>query len=241
MIITSVNNEKIKEVVKLKDKKYRDINDRFIIEGLDLIREAYKNGLLEYLYILEDEDTIYNDIPHSYVNSSVMKKLSDLESISGYLGVCKKIEEKGIGNRILLLDKVQDPGNVGTIIRSAVAFGFDTIVLGTGSVDLYNSKVIRSSKGMLFNINIINRDLIKFITDLDGYTIYGTDVVNGIDIRSESIPSKVAIVIGNEGQGISNNVRELCDKFLYIDMNKNCESLNAGVSASILMYEVMKK
>ena len=170
-----------------------------------------------------------------------MKKISDLGSVSEYYGVCSKMVEGNVGNRILILDDIQDPGNLGTIIRSAVAFNFGTIVLSYGTVDLYNPKVVRSTKGMLFKINVIVRDIPSFLKELDDYTIYGTDVVSGVNIKDEKIPEKVAIVIGNEGKGISSDVRNLCHKFIYIKMNEECESLNAGVSASIIMYEVDNK
>lgn len=167
-----------------------------------------------------------------------MKKISDMESISGYYGVCRKIKERELGNKILLLDNLQDPGNLGTIIRSGVAFNFDTIVLSNDSVDLYNPKVIRSTKGMLFKINIVNRDLKKFILENDDYLIYGTDVIKGISVREIDKDKKIGIVIGNEGKGMSLEIKELCNKFIYIPINGKCESLNAGVAASIIMYEV---
>lgn len=241
MLITSVNNDKVKELVKLKDKKYRDNSNSFFVEGQDLCDEAYNSGLLREVYILDGSDNIYDGIPYSYVSTDVMKKISDMPSITNYFGVCTKKVENKPGNKIIILDNIQDPGNLGTIIRSATAFNFDTIILSTDTVDLYNPKVVRSTKGMLFNINIIVRDLETYLKELDEYTIYGTDVTNGIDISSEKIPEKLAIVIGNEGKGISDNVRKYCNKFLYINMSNKCESLNAGVSASILMYEVYKK
>ena len=241
MLITSVNNDKVKELVKLKDKKYRDSNDLFFIEGKDLCDIAYQNGVLREVYILDGYDNIYDGIPYTYVSSDVMKKISDMVSFSEYYAVCSKKIEGELGNRVLVLDDIQDPGNLGTIIRSAVAFNFDTIVLSTGTVDLYNPKVVRSTKGMLFNVNVIVRDLSTFLAELDDYTIYGTDVVNGVNIKNEDIPSKVVIVIGNEGKGISEEIKKYCKKNIYIGMNNNCESLNAGVSASIIMYEVDNK
>lgn len=239
MLITSLNNERIKELVKLKEKKYRDNNKLFFVEGEDLLKEAYKQALLKELYVL-DGTIVDIDVPITYVSADVMKKISDMESVSPYYGICYKKEETEIGNRLIVLDGVQDPGNLGTIIRSAVAFNFDTVVLSRSTVDLYNPKVIRSTKGMLFNINIIVRDLEEFLPTLDDYMIYGTDVVNGNNIRDVEIPSKVAIIIGNEGRGISDNVKKICDKNIYIEMNNDCESLNASVAASILMYEVNK-
>ena len=241
MLITSLNNDKVKELVKLKDKKYRDMNDLFFIEGKDLCDSAYETGLLRELYILDGYDNIYDGIPYTYVSNEVMKKISDLGSVSEYYGVCSKMVEDNIGKRILVLDDIQDPGNLGTIIRSAVAFNFDTIVVSRGTVDVYNPKVVRSAKGMLFKTNVIMRDLPSFLKDLDDYQIYGTDVNNGINIKNETIPEKVAIVIGNEGKGISEEVRSLCHKFIYLNMNDTCESLNAAVSASIIMYEVNSK
>ena len=240
MLITSLNNERVKELVKLKDKKYRDSNNLFFVEGKDIIYEAYKYNCLKDLYVLDGVD-VDIDIPVTYVSVDVMKKISDMESISEYYGVCYKKKETEIGNRIIVLDGVQDPGNLGTIIRSAVAFNFDTVVLSKNTVDLYNPKVIRSTKGMLFNMNVIVRDIEEFLNNLDGYMIYGTDVVNGNNIRDIDISEKMILVIGNEGKGISDDVRRLCDKFIYIDMNANCESLNASVAASILMYEVNNK
>ena len=240
MLITSLNNDRIKELVKLKEKKYRDSNKLFFIEGYDIVLEAYNKSLIKELYVLEGTD-VDMDVPVTYVSYDVMKKISDMESVSEYYAVCYKKEELEIGNRIIILDGIQDPGNLGTIIRSAVAFNFDTVVLSKSTVDLYNPKTIRSTKGMLFNTNIIVRDLELFINDLDEYIVYGTDVVNGNDIKDIEVSSKVALVIGNEGRGISENIKKLCNKFIYIDMNDMCESLNASVAASILMYEVNNK
>lgn len=241
MIITSVNNEKIKNLVRLKDKKYRDKMGLFFIEGLDIIEEAYKAGLLKELYVLDGYDNPYSDIECVNVTYEVMKKISDMESISEYYGVCEKKQEMELGKRLIILDGIQDPGNLGTIIRSAVAFNFDTVILSRECVDMYNSKVLRSTKGMIFNKNVIVRDIVSFMDELDGYTIYGTDVTYGEDIRDIEVPQNVAIVIGNEGRGISKIVHDKCDKFIYIDMNDKCESLNAGVASSIIMYEVNKK
>lgn len=243
MVITSVNNEYIKNLCKLKEKKYRDMENKFLVEGYHLVMEAYNAKLLNHIILLEGEKVPIYDIDITYVSKDVMKKLSDVVSSSHIMGIVKKKEDKEIGNRILILDDIQDPGNLGTMIRSARAFSFDTIVLGKNSVDLYNPKVVRSTQGMLFYVNILVRDLGCFINNLkeDNYVIYGSDVRNGIDVREEDIPSKIAIVIGNEGNGISDEVKKLCDKNLYIKMSDEVESLNAGVAASILMYEVDNK
>ncbi len=240
MLITSVHNSRIKELVRLKDKKYRDKYNLFFVEGIDAVNEAYKAGVIHELYVLDGYDNLF-DIPCTYISMDVMKKISDMDSVSEYFCVCRKKEEKDIGDKLLILDNIQDPGNLGTIIRSSVAFDIDTIILSKGCVDLYNPKVIRSTKGMIFNKNIIVRDLCEFITSLDEYMIYGTDVLMGSDIKNVEIPRKMGIVIGNEGTGISESVKKLCNDFLYINMNDKCESLNASVAASILMYEVYNR
>lgn len=239
MIITSVNNEKIKNMCKLKDKKYRDSTNTFLIEGRHLISEAYKRGLLKEIYALEGNN-ITLDIDTYYVSKEVMKKISSTDSIPSVVGVCYKKKEEEVGNRLLILDNIQDPGNLGTIIRSSKAFNIDTIVVSKGTVDLYNSKVLRSTEGMIFHINIIVRDLELFIKDIkkDNYKIYGTKVDNGIDVKSIKVPLKYALIIGNEGSGMEEEISNLCDEYLYIKTNSEVESLNAAVATSILLYEM---
>ncbi len=241
-IITSVNNNHIKELCKLKEKKYRDSTNTFLIEGEHLIYEAYKEGLLEEILPLIGED-FSMDTKTTFISKEVMKKLSSTDSIINVIGVCSKRKEREIGNKILILEDIQDPGNLGTIIRSSLAFGVDTVVLSPKTVDLYNSKVLRSTQGMIFHINIIVKELVSFIEELksNSYMIYGTKVDGGINIKNIDIKDKYALVIGNEGKGMSSSVESLCDKNLYIDMDNNVESLNAGVAASILLYEMRNK
>lgn len=243
MLITSVQNEHIKEVAKLKEKKYRDQSDTILVETKHLVIEAYKAGLIKEL-ILEQDEIFPLDVPTLYVSKPVLKKLSSVVTPSNVMAVVyKKKEENQLGEKILILDKIQDPGNLGTIIRSAVAFNIDTIIVSPDTVDFYSPKVVRASQGMMFHIPILIRDteqLIHELKDLD-YKIVGTKVTNGHDVREASIYSHFALVIGNEGQGISKNIDELCDEYLYIRMNENCESLNASVAASILLYEINNK
>lgn len=233
MNITSLQNEKVKYWVNLKNKKFRDQEGKFLIEGDHLISEARKAGIIEYTISVVDQNADY------FVTEEIMQKISDQKSISYNAAVASFIKEDSINGNVLILDGIQDPGNLGTIIRSAVAFNINTIILSDTSVDLYNSKVVRSTEGMLFNINILRRNLSEFIPILKnmGYKIIGTDVNEGVDIRNMS-KEDVAIVIGNEGNGMSDDVRNLCDIFINIPMNSSCESLNAGVAASIVMYEV---
>lgn len=243
MVITSVNNNKIKDINKLKDKKYRDSSNSFLVEGEHLVIEAYREDLIKELIVLDDSDFVLDGIPTIKVSSEVMKKLSSMDSYPSVIGVANKIKEKELGDSILMLDDIQDPGNLGTIIRSSAAFGIDTIVVSPKTVDIYNIKVLRATQGMLFHINIIVRELDSFITKLkqDNYKIYGTKVDKGVNIKDISINNKYALVMGNEGKGISDNVSKLCDEYLYIKMNDNVESLNVGVATSILLYEIYNK
>ena len=231
MKIESLSNAKVKNWNKLKEKKYRDEAGLFLIEGDHLIKEALKKQMVV--------STIGLNETYDYtVNPEILKKLSSQKSGVKEIAVVKKIEEKKVeGDKILILDNIQDPGNLGTIIRSAVAFNISTIILSDDCVDLYNDKVIRSSEGMIFNINIVRKKLIEIIPKLkkNGYTVYAT-TVNGNGYFDND--SKIALVIGNEGNGIKKDILSLCDKNITIKMNKDCESLNAGVAASILMYEL---
>lgn len=241
MIYTSTDNKKIKELKKLNIKKYRDQSNSFLVEGEHLVLEAYKKGLLEELF-LEENIKLDLDVKTSYLSRNVIKFISELDNPSIIIGLCKKVEEKEIGNKVLVLDDIQDPGNFGTIIRSAVAFNIDTIVVSNNTVDLYNSKVIRASQGMLFNINIIRRDLNVFVPELkkEGYQIYATKVNGGKSLKTIEKMEKFAIIMGNEGAGVSDNLMSLADEYLYIDMNSNCESLNVAVATSIILYELDK-
>lgn len=243
MLITSIHNEHIKELARLKEKKYRDLTETFLVETKHLVLEAFKAGLIKEL-ILEQNEIFPLNVPTLYVSKEVLKKLSSMDSPSNVMAVVekRKVEEK-YGEKILMLDRIQDPGNLGTIIRSAVAFNIDTIICSPDTVDVYNPKVVRASQGMMFHIPILVKNTEKVIHDLKklDYKIVGTKVTNGHDVRESAIYSHFALVIGNEGQGISRNIEELCDEYLYIRMNENCESLNASVAASILLYEINNK
>lgn len=233
MIITSLKNEKVKYWYNLKNKKFRDQERRFLIEGDHLINEARKQNLVIETISIVDKNADY------FVTKEIMEKISEQKSISYNAAVVRFISEDSITGNVLILDGVQDPGNLGTIIRSCIAFGVSNIILSDNSVDLYNSKVIRATEGMIFNINVLRRNLIEFIPTVKnlGYKIVGTDVKNGIDIKDIN-KENIAIVMGSEGQGLSNEVKNMCDDFIYIKMDSACESLNVGVATSILLYEV---
>ncbi len=239
MIITSLENEKIKNVVKLQRKKYRDLTNTFVVETDNLVEEAEKAGIIKDLFLVEDEFVDVDDV--YFVTKEIMKKMSSMESPSNVLAVCNKtISNEIIGDKILLLDNIQDPGNLGTIIRSSVAFDVDTIVLSNDTVDLYNPKVIRASEGMFCHINIVIMDIEEAINIIKNRNIpiYGTNVENGENIKNINNKGSYALIIGNEGSGVKKEIQALCDYNLYIPMNELCESLNVGVACSILLYEM---
>lgn len=241
MLYTSIDNKKIKDIKKLNTKKYRDKTNKFLVEGEHLVLEAYKAGCLEEL-ILEQNELFPLDVETNYVTNNVLNYISELETPQKIIGICKKKETYELGDRLLILDDIQDPGNLGTIIRSSVAFNIDTIILSNNSVDLYNSKVIRATQGLLFHINIIRCDLLLELPKLSdlGYYIYGTKVTYGKDLKLLEKKSKFAIIMGNEGNGMHDETQELCDEFIYINMNDSVESLNVGVATSIILYEFSK-
>lgn len=240
MVYSSIENKKIKDIKKLNQKKYQV--DNFIVEGEHLVNEAYKKGLLKTL-IVEETSDFSLDVETLYVTENVLKYISELDNPQKIMGICKKIiPNENLGNKILILDKVQDPGNLGTIIRSAVAFNVDTIILSEDTVSIYNSKVIRASQGMLFHINIKIGNLKEEIDNLkrQNYKIYSTDVNNGKSLKSLEKIDKFAIIMGNEGNGVSDEINKLSDEYIYINMNENCESLNVAIATSIILYELDK-
>ena len=229
MIITSLDNPKIKYLASLSKAKERKQEQKFIVEGKHLVDEAKKQNVLIEAYSIEEKEG------YIQVSPSVMKKISNTNTLVSEIGLCKMLEKRELSNKLLLLDGVQDPGNMGALIRSAKAFGFDTIILGDGCVDIYNDKVIRSSQGAIFKLNFITSNIKDFILSHKEYKIYGTNVVNGIPMEDVMKEGKLGIVLGNEGNGISKETSSVIEKNIYIPM-ENTESLNVSVAGGILMY-----
>lgn len=233
-MITSKDNEEVKYINKLRKSSFRDEEGIFIVEGFHLVDEAYKRGLL--LKVISTKEETYN-VPHLIVSERILKHLSNLMSPS-IIGLVKIKENTSIeGNLILALDNIQDPGNLGTILRSAKAFNVKTILLSQGSVSLYNDKVIRSGQGLIFDLNIIRCNLEEMIKRL-GFKVLITDVEGGSDINDYKLNERSILVMGSEGRGVSEKIKKLKDEALYIKMNKDCESLNVAVAASIIMHHL---
>lgn len=238
MVYSSIDNERIKKIKKLNTKKYRDIENLFLVEGEHLVIEASNSKRLKTLIVEEGYSFNIVGVEKIECSKKVIKYISELDNPPKVLGVCIKDDKNIIGNHVVALDNVQDPGNLGTIIRSSVAFNVDTILLSENSVDVYSPKVVRATQGMIFKLNIINCNLKDTLSNLKTHKIYGTRFKNASLLKDVKVNDKYVIVMGNEGQGVSNEILDLCDDYIYIDMNKSCESLNVAVATSIILYEI---
>lgn len=248
-IISSPKNEKIKELAKLQTAKGRKKAGLYLLEGEHLVEEAIKeqaliemivvssNRMENYQYLLEQ--TVVDVL---VVSQEVFQKLSMTETTQGILAIVK-IEnqtETPYSGRIIVLDAVQDPGNLGTIVRTADAAGFDAVVLGTGTVDLYNDKVLRSMQGSHFHIPVFQADLREYLLALKNQDVEVAVTALHRYSKDYSIlkgKSDIAIVVGNEGQGVSSEVIELADVVVTIPMFGKAESLNVAIASALLMYK----
>ncbi len=239
-MIESVNNKKIKEYAKLHLKKERDKQGLFIVEGEHMVQEAIKANALQELYLLDGIINSFN-FPCIYASQNVLNKLSCQTSSAKIIGICKKIQHKpSEENHLILLDTVQDPGNVGTIIRSAYSFGYDCIYLSKGCADIYNPKTIQASQGAIFHIPCIQVDLLKKINSLDVETYATALTENHINLQDIHPKNRYAIILGNEGEGIHQNLIDAADYTVKIEMDA-FESLNVAIAASICMYTFKHK
>ena len=231
-MIESLENSKIKFLLKLKLSKYRRSEQKFICEGAHLVQEARNAGLLIEAYSLEDKEG------YIQVSVPVMKKLCNTNTVVSEIGLCKMKENTKITDKILILDGIQDPGNMGSLMRSACAFGFKTLFIDTGSVDIFNDKVIRSSQGAIFKLNYQFGDISEFLNKIT-HKVYTTNVLEGIPLKKIKAEDKVAVILGNEGNGVSKELQALGLDAIYIPM-QNTESLNVAIAGSIIMYELSK-
>jgi len=230
-MVLSDNNQKIKDLIKLNMPKYRKELQMFIVEGPHLVNEAREANLLIEAFSIEE------NAGYTQISEKAMKNISHTDTLVREIGLCKMINKNDYSDKMLLLDGIQDPGNLGSLMRSAKAFGFNTIVLGNGTCDIYNDKVIRASQGAIFKLNFIKENLEEFIPKLNDYIVYGTNVKKGISVSNCIKNKKIALVLGNEGNGISHSVDSLIKNNIYIPL-ENVESLNVTVAGSILMYEL---
>ncbi|WP_162140138.1 TrmH family RNA methyltransferase [Haploplasma axanthum] len=231
-MIISKDNETIKYLKKLKQKKYRDAENKFLVFGDHLVSEALNNGKVLNIYTSnENKEGIL-------ITDNIMKELNFTETPYDILAVCEKVDKDFKSDKILVLEDVQDPDNVGALLRSASAFGFRTVLLSNKCADCYNEKTIRASKGAIFHLDIKRVDVYKKINELKelGYVIYTTDVRG---TNKGKLLDNCVLVLGNEGQGVTDQMQGLADYKLTIK-TENVESLNVAIAGSILMYEWSK-
>ncbi len=238
-----LTNTEIKFIKKLKDKKYRKSEGLFLVEGHKLCEEVL-NSKYNIKYTITSNEDDYLDFPNlKVVDYDSIKAISTTSTPQNIVCVCEvqtSNTEYPKGNS-LILDGLQDPGNIGTLIRSAMAFGFKDIYF-IDCPDIYSEKVVRASMGGVFKINshIVDRE--EFVRDKEKVCeiLLGTSL-NGQDMREIRLPkARIGVIIGNEGNGISNMLLSACDKSLLLPMTSEVESLNAGVAGSIVMFEIFK-
>lgn len=238
--ITSVNNPLIKELIKLKQKKYRDKEKKFIVEGYNIIEEA-KDYITLIITSSKEDENILPNVEHILVPKEIIGKLSETVTPQGIIGICNYVtlRENFEGN-VLVLDGLQDPGNIGTLIRTAICFDFNTIYITDNSCDIYNEKVLRATQGGIFKVNIIRKNINDIIDDLKkkGYYIVGTSLKNGIPLNDINFKNLNAIILGNEGNGVSKETIERSNINAYIPINTSMESLNVAIAGGIIMNKV---
>jgi TrmH family RNA methyltransferase len=237
--IESTQNKLIKERAKLHLKKQREKDQLFLVEGAHLIEEADKAGILSEVYLSDASLMPDVDCEATLVSEHVLEKLSNQNSKPDLVGVCRFLETESTKDfkRVLLLDKVQDPGNVGTLFRSAYAFQIDLVVLSYDCADPYNLKTLQASQGALFHIPFIKTDLSDFIDNNPSLHYYATALhAKSVDLTQAKKQIPFGIILGNEGQGLPQNILDKADTIVKIEMAA-FESLNVAIAGSICMYE----
>ena len=255
--ISSKDNSLIKHIKRLKEKKYRDEYGEYIVEGLKLIEEAIKeNAQISQIIVCEECDKaeiIENHLRYEmakyeciYVPQNIFKMISDVESPQGILAVIKKSNHSSLQyneNIIVALDDIQDPGNLGTILRTVDSVGLKQILISKGTTDAYSPKVVRSTMGAIFRVNVIECEDLKETlkqTQDNGYKVMCTSLDAKKTIYEVNYDKKV-IVIGNEANGVSKDIKKIADEKLIIPMLGKTESLNVSVATGVILYEYVRQ
>ena len=260
--IESPDNARIRLVRKLRTRKGRLAEGRFTAEGVNLVSEALRRGLdIDFLMVTTDhgsgelKELIENCIASRRITvcevpENVFSKLTDAENGIGVLAIVKLvmhdlsvIDDLPQGSDILVLDRIQDPGNIGTMIRTAAAAGYGMILALKGTADIWSAKVLRSTAGMIFDIPFVYVDSpaeFEQVVRRAGKRIAVTDPAGGVPYYETDLRENVALVIGNEGNGICDEIMNMADVRVTLPMKGGIESLNAAVSAAILMYEAVR-
>ena len=256
-VITSKDNEIIKNIKKLKEKKYRDEQQKYIIEGIKLVKEAIEeNAKIDMIVVCEecindgsiDKSLMYEIAKFDciYVSEKVFSTITDVNTPQGILAVIERKENNEIKydeDIIVVLDGIQDPGNLGTILRTLDSVNLKQIIISQNTADPYNSKVVRSTMGAIFRVNIVrSKDLISTLKEMkkNKYKIMITSLDAKDTIYNADYKKKV-LVIGNEANGVSKEIQEIADEKVIIPMLGKTESLNAAVATSIILYEYVRR
>ncbi|WP_460296022.1 TrmH family RNA methyltransferase [Clostridium perfringens] len=251
--IESKNNNLFKEIKKLKEKKHRIKSNKYLIEGLRFVEEAIKSKVsIDSIIFTESFKEknpdlflkINENIKLIQMNEALLKQLCSTENPQGIVGVINmQNKELKSGELVVLVDKVQDPGNMGTIIRTAHAAGAAGIVMTKGTVDIYNDKTLRSTVGSIFYIPIVEDDSLDFVKSLkkEGYKLVVSSLQGKNNFFEENLQGKVMIAVGNEGNGVSEEVYDIADIKVKIPMPGEAESLNVAVATSIMIYEKIRQ
>ncbi len=243
--ITSVQNNKVKETAALKDTKVRKASGLFIAEGRKLVSELISCGITPIRCFVKEGVIPREELGACEVyevSEAVMKKMSTLTTPQDIIAVAKEPlpKQQRDDSFIIALDTIQDPLNMGAILRSAEAFGVKTVVLGQGCCDVYSQKTLRGAMGSVFRLNIISCELSEYLLQKksQGFCIIGTGLDKSyVTVDKLNTWHNKVVVIGNEGNGISLQIRDICDCGMFIPMSGDNESLNAAVAASIIMWE----
>lgn len=246
--IDSPKNQRVKEIKKLHTKKGRDERGLFLIEGMHLVEEALKyEGLITELFVQEafllPPHWDVKNISVTYVSERALKEIAQTASPQGIVAVCKQFshEVPYAPGTYLLVDRVQDPGNVGAMIRTADAAGLTAVILGDGTVDMYNDKVIRSSQGSIFHLPVVKNNLAEWMDNAsEEIQIFGTALTDAKPYDTVEKQKYFALIVGNEGEGVSPALLGKTKKNLYIPIYGKAESLNVSVAAGILLYHLKR-
>lgn len=239
-VISSKDNTRIKNYRKLHTAKGRKKTNQFLIEGVHLVEEAVNYKQPVDTIIIEDgfnHDLNLDKFKTLYVSGDVMKSLSTLDTPPGIAAVVDQQKQGKVDfKRVLLLEDIQDPGNLGTLIRTADAFGFKTVLITPKSADPYNPKVLRSAQGSHFHLDILQRAAAEAVESFKGIKI-GTSLNDAVYIDDFNKPEgDIMLVLGNEGQGLTEETLQLMDINAKINMPGSSESLNVAIAGAIMMH-----
>jgi RNA methyltransferase, TrmH family len=240
-MISSVHNESIIQLSKLHTKKYRILAKQALVDGEHLVDEAYQAQVLHHVYGLSEVPR-YHDIGYTQVSEAVMRKLCNTSSLSKMVGVITIREPKPLDTTVLVLDGVQDPGNVGTLLRSALAFNFSSVITLPGCADVYSAKVMAASQGAIFKCELhdLSYDEFKQVCNELKYHVVVSDVHEATSLEAFSFKTPGMLVLGSEGAGVSSFVRALAHERVKIE-TVHVESLNVAMAGSILMYALFSR